>query len=134
MILHWNKAYDKYPFLNEDIEQCPNDLWKKCHVITDTQKASEADVITIYGTHMGMLGMKRYFNRFIKMRQDSDAIFLFHSREPPTITGSFGNWSYNFFDMTMTYRSPNINSPIKHSVEISRFWYQSDFTRKQFCG
>ena len=118
MILHWNKAYDKYPFLNEDIEQCPNDLWKKSHVITDTQKASDADVITFYGTHMGMLGMKRYFNRFIKMRQDYDAIFLFHSREPPTITGSFGNWSNDFFDMTMTYRSLNINSLFNHEISI----------------
>ena len=24
VILHWNKAYDKYLFLNEDLEQCPN--------------------------------------------------------------------------------------------------------------
>ena len=39
VILHWNRAYDKYLFLNEDLEQCPDDHWKKCHVITDRRKA-----------------------------------------------------------------------------------------------
>ena len=30
--------------------------------------------------------------------------FIFHVREPPTLTSSLGNWSENFFDATMTYR------------------------------
>ena len=33
-----------------------------------------------------------------------DIIFLIQVREPPTITGSFGNWTEGFFNLTMTYR------------------------------
>ena len=61
----------------------------------------DADVITFFGVHMGM---KRDLNKLIKLRKSTDAIFVFQVREPPTFTQNLGNWSYNFFDVTMTYR------------------------------
>lgn len=42
--------------------------------------------------------------RLLKLRSSSQATFIFHSREPPSLTLKLGNWSRNFFDATMTYR------------------------------
>ena len=103
VILHWNKAYDKYLFLNEDLEQCPNSIWKKCHVITNRKKAEDSDVITFYGYALGTY--KRLEKELKILRKNSNATFVYHVREPPTLTGALGNWSNNFFDISMTYRS-----------------------------
>ena len=97
LILHWNKAYDKYVFLNEDLEQCPS----LCTVTTDRSRALEADVITFHGMHFMM---KHKSKKLTDLRKASNATFVFHVREPPTLTKNLGNWSYDFFDATMTYR------------------------------
>ena len=49
--------------------------------------------------------MKFRLKKLKQLRTESaNATFIFHVREPPTLTASLGNWSENFFDATMTYR------------------------------
>ena len=84
LILHWSKAYDKYIFDTEDLTHCA----KPCEVTTSKKRALEADAITFYGMHPLM---KRYRNKLIELRRvKSEATFIFHSREPPTLTLALG--------------------------------------------
>ena len=48
--------------------------------------------------------MKHRSSQFLQMRKATNATFIFHVREPPTLTKAMGNWSNHFFDATMTYR------------------------------
>ena len=84
LILHWSKAYDKYIFDNEDLTKCS----KPCEVTTSKKRALEADAITFYGMHPLM---KRFRNKLSDLRRvKSKATFIFHSREPPTLTLALG--------------------------------------------
>ena len=84
LILHWSKAYDKYIFDNKDLTKCS----KPCEVTTSKKRALEADAITFYGMHPLM---KRFRNKLSDLRRvKSKATFIFHSREPPTLTLALG--------------------------------------------
>ena len=72
-------------------------------MITDRKKAQDSDVITFYGYALGTY--KRLEKDLKILRKNSNATFVYHVREPPTLTGTLGNWSNNFFDISMTYRS-----------------------------
>ena len=62
----------------------------------------KADAIMFYGMHPGM---KYRMKKLKQLRLEAkNATFIFHVREPPTLTLSLGNWSENFFDATMSYR------------------------------
>ena len=96
LILHWSKAYDKYIFDNKDLIKCS----RPCEVTTSKKRALEADAITFYGMHPLM---KRFRNKLSDLRRvKSKATFIFHSREPPTLTLALGEVS-EFFFQKMTF-------------------------------
>lgn len=57
VILHWNKAYDKFLFDNEDMKNCPIN---NCKVVFQKSQAEEADAILFHGMHPTM---KRQYKR-----------------------------------------------------------------------
>ena len=127
LILHWSKAYEKYVFDSTDLEKCPD----RCEVTTSRKMALKADAITFYGMHPLM---KRFKDKLVDLRRLSKATFIFHSREPPTLTLALGNWSYNFFDATMTYRrdSQIFNGLYEFVAKSEKLqghhWKRPDFT------
>ena len=129
MILHWSKAYDKYIFDNTDLEKCPD----QCEVTTSKKMALKADAITFYGMHPLM---KRFKDKLVDLRQRRPkATFIFHSREPPTLTLALGNWSYNFFDATMTYRRDSqIFNGLYEFVPKSKNLQGQDWKRPDFTN
>ncbi len=97
-ILHWNTAYNRYPYMTDDFEKCPV---SNCQVTTIRNLSHLADAITFHGSYMGVNFKSEQFQ---VLRANSKATFIFYDRDPPTYTHKSGEWSKDFFDATMTYR------------------------------
>ena len=83
LILHWNKAYGKYIFTDPDFTHCSK---SNCQISVDRNDALKADAITFYGMHPGM---KFRLKKLKQLRSECEnATFIFHVREPPTISKS----------------------------------------------
>ena len=67
--------------------------------------------------------------------ESENATFIFHVREPPTLTSSLGNWSENFFDATMTYRrDADIFNALYELVPKNTTKSKNDITKRNLKG